>query len=81
MGYYSDERKRNLAYVLKTLVSSSIKLGESDWISLSQTLAGIEMKFGVTTETASGYLDTLERSGLIDIDPKSNRIDVLEGKE
>ncbi len=81
MGYYSEERKRNLAYVLKTLVSSSIKLGESDWISLSQTLAGIELKFGVTTETAAGYLDTLERSRLIDIMAKENRIDVLEEKK
>ncbi len=81
MGYYSAERKRNLGYVLKTLVSSSSKLGESDWISLSRTLAGIELKFGVTTETAEGYLDTLKRGGLIDIKVKEDRVDVLEEKE
>ncbi len=75
MGYYSAERKRNLAYVVDSLLSKSKSLGESDWIVLSKVLAGIELKFGVTTETAEGYLSTLERSGLIHIDPEK---DLLE---
>lgn len=78
MGYYSAERKRNLAYVIKTLVREARGLGESDFISLSKVLAGIELRFGVTTETAAGYLDTLDRGGLIDIKESENRIDLLE---
>ena len=53
------------------------KLGESDRISLSRTLGGIELKFGVTTETAAGYLDTLKRAGSIEIYEGEDRIDVL----
>ncbi len=74
MGYYSAERKRNLAYVVNSLLSKSKSLGESDWIVLSKVLAGIELKFGVTMETAEGYLDTLHRGGLIDIDQKKDLI-------
>ncbi len=75
MGHFSAERKRNLAYVVDSLLSKSKSLGESDWIILSKVLAGIELKFGVTLETAQGYLSTLNRAGLINIDPEKDLIE------
>ncbi len=74
-GYYTEERKRNLAYTLRSLVKEKKKLGETDFIDQRKVAAAIELKFGVSLETALGYLDVLKRGGLIDI--KGDRIDVL----